>query len=47
MIEAKWNEDNISKSAKLEFIDNFMKKQSDQIRRKYRRWRFEADRETV
>ena len=47
MIETMWNEDDISKSDKLKFIDNFMATQSDQIRREYRRWRFEVDRETV
>ena len=47
MIETMWNEDDISRNNKLEFIDNFMITQSDQIRREYRRWRFEVDRETV
>ena len=47
MIETMWNDDDISKSDKLKFTDNFMTTQSDQIRREYRRWRFEVDRETV
>ena len=47
MMEILWNADDIPKSNKLKFTDNFMTTQSDQIRREYRRWRFEVDRETV
>ena len=41
------NDDAIIKGAKLSFIDTFMKTQSDQINKAYRKWRFEIDRETV
>ena len=47
MMEILWNADDIPKSNKLKFTDNFMTTQSDQTRREYRRWRFEVDRETV
>ena len=47
MMETLWNTDDIPKSDKLKFTDNFMKTQSDQIRKEYRRWRFKVDRETV
>ena len=47
ILNEMWHLPNVSKTKKLSFIDTFMKTQSDQINRAYRKWRFEIDRDTV
>ena len=42
-----WKLPDESKSDKLQFFDTFMTTQSAQIKKAYRKWRFEVDRETV